>query len=240
MRHRAAVFVLDDKSNVLLFHRFKNGEEYYAVPGGGIEPNETPEQAAVRELKEETNLDVALGEKIGELEADGNRQYFFIAKSWSGTPTLGGPEAERNSPANLYRLEWVPIEKLNDIDLRNEAREILLRYLAPVSHFLGTTVAVTIDRPLGSNHPKWGFKYPVNYGYIPGTKSGDGEEIDAYVLGADEPLKEFTGKCIAVIHRLNDDDDKLIVAPDEIHFTDAEIRMATEFQEKFFKSVIVR
>ena len=72
MRHRAAIFVLDDKGNVLLFHRHKLGEEYYAVPGGGVESGETPEQAAVRELKEETGLDVALGEKIGEVEADGN------------------------------------------------------------------------------------------------------------------------------------------------------------------------
>ena len=106
--------------------------------------------------------------------------------------------------------------------------------------FLGSPVAITIDRPLGSKHPKWGFVYPVNYGYIPNTKSGDGEETDAYVLGVDEPLKEFTGKCIAVIHRLNDDDDKLVLAPDGKNFTDEEIRAATGFQEQFFKSVIVR
>jgi inorganic pyrophosphatase len=239
MRHRAAVFVID-KDKVLLFYRLKNGEEYYAVPGGGVEPNETPEQTAVRELEEETNLDVSLGEKIGEFEADDNHQYFYIAKSWSGTPTFGGEELERQSPANVYRLEWVPIEKLNEIDLRDEARKILLRYFSPVSHFLDSAATITIDRPLGSKHPKWGFVYPVNYGYVPNTKSGDGEEIDAYALGINEPLKEFTGKCIAVIHRLNDDDDKLVMAPDGMDLADAEIRAATDFQEKFFKSVIVR
>jgi inorganic pyrophosphatase len=106
--------------------------------------------------------------------------------------------------------------------------------------YIGTIVTITIDRPLGSKHPKWGFEYPVNYGYVPDTKSGDGEELDAYVLGAAEPIKEFTGRCIAVIHRLNDDDDKLVLAPDGAKFTDDEIRVATEFQEKFFKSVIVR
>jgi 8-oxo-dGTP pyrophosphatase MutT (NUDIX family) len=201
MRHRAAVFVID-KDKMLLFHRFKSGVEYYAVPGGGVEPSEKPEQAAVRELKEETNLDVVLGDKIGEFEADDNHQYFYVAKSWSGTPTFGGEELERQSPTNVYRLEWIPIEKLNDIDLRGEVRKILLRSLAPVSHFLGEIIAVSIDRPLGSKHPKWGFEYPVNYGYVPDTKSGDGEEIDAYVLGVSEPLKQFTGTCIAVIHRL--------------------------------------
>ncbi len=240
MRHRAAVFVLDDKNNVLLFHRFKNGEEYYAVPGGGVEPNETPEQTAVRELKEETNLDITLGEKIGEFEADGNHQYFYVAKSWSGTPTFGGEELERQSPANVYQLKWVPIEKLNNVDLKREAREMLLRYISPASRFIGSAVTITIDRPLGSKHPKWGFEYPVNYGYVSGTKSGDGEEIDAYILGANEPLKEFTGKCIAVIHRLYDDDDKLIVVREGTVFTDTEIHTATEFQERFFKSVIVR
>ena len=106
--------------------------------------------------------------------------------------------------------------------------------------YIGTTVAIAIDRPLGSKHPKWGFAYPVNYGYVPGTKSGDGEELDAYVLGVATPLKEFTGYCIAAIHRLDDDDDKLVLAPEGTQFSDDEIRAATEFQEKFFKSVIVR
>jgi len=124
MRHRAAVFVRDGK-NVLLFHRTKNGEEYYAVPGGGVEPGETPEQAAVRELKEETSLDIVLGEKLGELEMDNNYQYFYIAKSWSGTPELGGEELEKQSPTNIYQLEWVPIEYLRDVDLRNGARAML-------------------------------------------------------------------------------------------------------------------
>jgi inorganic pyrophosphatase len=109
-----------------------------------------------------------------------------------------------------------------------------------IKKYIGTTVAITIDRPLGSKHPKWGFEYPINYGYVPGTQSGDNEELDAYVLGAATPLKNFTGRCIAVIHRLNDDDDKLVLAQDGAAFTDDEIRVATEFQERFFISVIVR
>jgi len=229
-----------DQNKVLLFRRFKNGKEYYAVPGGGVEGDETPEQAAVRELKEETNLDIVLGERIGEFETADSHEYFYGAKSWSGTLALGGPEVQRQSPDNIYRLEWVPIEKLGEINLRDEIRKILLRYVSPASYFLDATVTVIIDRPLGSKHPEWGFEYPVNYGYVPHTKSDDGEEIDAYVFGVTEPVKEFSGKCIAIIHRLNDDDDKLILVQDGVEFNDEEIRRETDFQEHFFKSIIVR
>ena len=80
--------------------------------------------------------------------------------------------------------------------------------------------------------------YPVNYGYIPDTISGDGEELDAYVLGIFEPIKEFTGKCIAVIKRLNEEDDKLIIVPENKMYTKEQIKALTEFQERYFKSEI--
>ena len=106
--------------------------------------------------------------------------------------------------------------------------------------FLDKTLEVTIDRPLGSKHPKHGFIYPVNYGYIPNTISGDGEELDCYVLGIFEPIESFSGKCIAVIHRTNDNDDKLIFVPEGINYSDDAIRALTEFQERFFESEIKR
>ncbi len=89
--------------------------------------------------------------------------------------------------------------------------------------YLNKTVNVKIDRPFGSKHPQYGFIYPVNYGFIPNTISGDGEELDCYILGVLEPLNEFTGKCIAIIHRINDDDDKLIVVPENMSFDIEEI-----------------
>ena len=60
------------------------------------------------------------------------------------------------------------------------------------------------------------------------------------MLGVDVPLQEFEGKCIAVIHRTNDDDDKLIIVPEEKEFSDEEIRNLTNFQEKYFESEIIR
>jgi inorganic pyrophosphatase len=108
------------------------------------------------------------------------------------------------------------------------------------THFLGRLVQVQIDRPLGSHHPEHGFVYPVNYGFIPGTLAADGEELDAYLLAVAEPLTSFYGRCQAIIHRLNDDDDKLVVTPDGLSLTDDEIIRQTHFQEQYFHSVIWR
>ena len=106
--------------------------------------------------------------------------------------------------------------------------------------FIGKIVNVEMDRPLGTRHPKHGFMYCVNYGYIPDTVSGDGEELDAYLLGVFEPVQSYIGKCIAVIHRINDNDDKLVVVPESKNYTDEQIRALTEFQERFFESEIIR
>jgi len=106
--------------------------------------------------------------------------------------------------------------------------------------YLGQTLSIHIDRPLGSRHPQHGFFYPLNYGFLPGVMAPDGEELDAYVLGIFEPLEQFEGKCIAVIHRLDDDDDKLVLAPEGVNYSDEQIRALTEFQERFFKVEIIR
>ncbi len=105
--------------------------------------------------------------------------------------------------------------------------------------FLGKKVKVVMDRPMGSKHPKWNFLYPINYGYVPNTISGDGEELDAYIVGIFEPLKEYEGKCIAAIHRLDDDDDKLVIAPEEKIYTKQQIEALVEFQERFFEHEII-
>lgn len=112
--------------------------------------------------------------------------------------------------------------------------------ISNANDFLGKDVSVTIDRQLGTKHPKWDFVYESNYGFIPGTISPDGEELDAYLLGLDKPVESAEGKVIAIIHRTNDDDDKLIVSASGSDIDDSAIRDATNFQEKFFNSVIIR
>src|SRR4030095_16657203 len=104
------------------------------------------------------------------------------------------------------------------------------------TNLIGTIIRVEIDRPLGSQHPDNGYPYPLNYGLVRGYRSGDGEDLDVYILGVANPLERFEGRCIAVIHRLNDADDKLVVVPDGIEFSDEQIRKATLFQEQYFQS----
>lgn len=106
--------------------------------------------------------------------------------------------------------------------------------------FLGKIIKVIIDRPFGTKHPKHGFIYPVNYGYVPDTISGDGEELDCYVLGVFEPVDKFEGKCIAIIHRTNDNDDKLVIVPKDKDYSDDAIEALTEFQEQYFEHEIWR
>jgi len=108
------------------------------------------------------------------------------------------------------------------------------------SKFIGKIVEITVDRPLNSKHPKHNLIYLLNYGYIKGTLAPDKEEIDAYILGINKPITKFRGKCIAIIHRLNDEDDKLIVTLENNEYSDEEIKELTNFQEKYYNSIIVR
>ena len=105
---------------------------------------------------------------------------------------------------------------------------------------IGQVVKVIIDRPLGSYHPKHkDIVYSVNYGYIEGIIAPDGEEQDAYILGVNTAIKEFTGRVIAIIHRYDDIEEKWVVAPDGVDFSEEEIREQVNFQEQYFKYSIV-
>lgn len=107
--------------------------------------------------------------------------------------------------------------------------------------FLNKIVDIRIDRPLGSAHPTYrDMIYPVNYGYIPNTVSGDGEEIDVYLLGVDRAVDSYTAQVIALIHRKEDTEQKLIAVPPGMQLSTEEIREAVSFQEQYFQSVIER
>ena len=100
-------------------------------------------------------------------------------------------------------------------------------------------VTVTVDRPLGSYHPEHpDLYYPINYGFVEGILAADGEEQDAYIVGVFEPVLEFTGRIIAIIHREDDVENKWVVAPEGVTYTIEEIKEMTFFQEQYFNSKI--
>ena len=100
---------------------------------------------------------------------------------------------------------------------------------------IGSIVKVIVDRPLGSYHPEYkDMYYPINYGFVEGIITPDGEEQDAYILGVDVSVKEFTGKVIAIIHRVDDIEDKWVVVPENASFTRDEIMRQVAFQEQYF------
>ena len=123
--------------------------------------------------------------------------------------------------------KWVTLGRVDD-SVDAFADSLSLRLCRAL---LGETVAVIVDRPLGSLHPTAGFAYELNYGFIPGILAPDGESLDAYVVGCDTPVTEARGRAIAVVHRLFEDDDKLIVATDGFDRGDDVLHRLVAFQE---------
>lgn len=115
-----------------------------------------------------------------------------------------------------------------------EERKALVRW------YLGKTIKIGIDRPIGYIHKKekYTLEYKINYGYIPNVLGGDGEELDVYLLGVDTPVEEYTGRVIAIAHRRNDVEDKLVMAPEGVMLSAEEIYKEIEFQERYYDTYI--
>lgn len=100
--------VIRKGDEVLLIHRHKNGEEYWVLPGGGVEDEETLEEALRREVMEETSLAITSFELIRECPGyEGRCHYFYEVKTDDIEPELGGPEKGNMDATNIYILEWV-------------------------------------------------------------------------------------------------------------------------------------
>lgn len=244
--------IINSENKILISKRAPHKKKglMWELSGGSILSGETSLEGIIRELKEELGLEFSKKEAIffKEIRRDKVKPDFkdmWLFKKDIDIKDITFPDGE------AIESKWVSIEEF--INMRNneeivptvdfgiEDYEKALKINNRDSYmYIGNKVYAKIDRKLGSIHPKHGYMYPINYGYVPNTTSGDGEEIDCYILGIKEPIDEFEGECIAVIHRTNDDDDKLIIVPVGEKYTDEEIRKLTNFQEQYFESEIIR
>lgn len=187
-------------------------------------------------------------------EENGNeRSYTYI---WSFGFWHIKPSGDMHQQ-HLAFLQWAKMYDNGDLNMRSKEKldelekllknkqiilsgeddiELNFRVIREQLHsVIGKMVTVVIDRPLGSVHPVYGnMCYPINYGYVEGVMAADGEEQDAYILGSDKAAAIFTGKVIAVIHRNDDIEDKWVVCPENMFFTEDEIRRQIYFQEQYF------
>lgn len=114
--------IISGDKQILLVHRIKNGSEYFVLPGGSVETEEDHISALIREVKEETNLDVKIGKELWQVKSDADRriQHIFLVSKYAGNLELGSPEKERQSESNKYFLEWRKIEDISNIDFYPE------------------------------------------------------------------------------------------------------------------------
>lgn len=244
--------IINSKNEILISKRamHKKLGGMWECNGGSILAGETSLEGIIRELQEELGLNFSKKEAIffKRIRKEGEHPHF--KEFWLFKKDIDDKEIVFKD-GEVTDFLWVTIDKF--IEMRNnneivptinlgiEDYELALKMKQREAYsYIGKNVEVEIDRPLNSRHPKYNFEYLVNYGYVPNTVSGDGEELDCYILGVDRPIKNFEGKCIAVIHRINDDDDKLIITENNKEYTDEEIRSFTNFQEKYFESEIIR
>ncbi len=244
--------IMNSKNEILISKRAEHKKFglMWECNGGSVLAGETSLEGIIRELNEELGIKFSKKEAIFLKEIRRDKLPPDFKDLWLFRRDIDLKDIVFQDGESVD-AKWVTIEELMRMYENkqiapiinfgiNEYNKALSLNQRESYNYIGNIVKVKIDRPLGSKHPKYGFVYPVNYGFVPNTISEDGEELDCYVLGVHQPIKNFEGKCIAVIHRNNDDDDKLIVVLEGENYTDEEIRKLTHFQEQYFESDIIR
>lgn len=208
-----------------------------------------------KELKD--NRPNALGNQLlfacgSFYEGTGNRQTHFIhivrtnSMDWINYINFRDYLNKTPSAAKKYEDLKISLARQTPADSGREkytkGKHDFIAYIlrkALVTSYLGKTVTIKMDRPIGSIHPKHpDLVYPINYGYIPNVFGGDGEELDVYLLGVDVPVEEYTARIIGIVHRRNDVEDKLIAAPEGFYFDQQQMAKAVCFQEQYYESEI--
>jgi 8-oxo-dGTP pyrophosphatase MutT (NUDIX family) len=113
---RAVAVVLRERS-LLIIKRHVSGRDYAVLPGGSVEPGETFEDAAVRELWEESTLRARVGRLLLVGEHNGREARYFLMTDVQGSPSLSGPELEDHRPDNSFDLLWATSAQLSGLGL---------------------------------------------------------------------------------------------------------------------------
>lgn len=120
MRNRSiAVVVRDDK--ILSVQTYRAGRYINELPGGGIENEELPEEAAIRELKEECGLDGTINRQLNVLHRkDGSTEYVFLVDVNDKQKEIVGidPEIPQGEEQPIKNVRWL---KLNEFSERERA-----------------------------------------------------------------------------------------------------------------------
>lgn len=106
--------------HIALIKRQREGQEYYVIPGGGMEPGETPEQTAIRESREELGLAVSIERLLAKIIFHGRPQYYFLVRMKGGHFGTGkGPEMTGKYPPErgTYTPVWIPLKDIQRINL---------------------------------------------------------------------------------------------------------------------------
>lgn len=244
--------IMNSKNEILISKRAEHKKFglMWECSGGSILAGETSLEGIIRELKEELGIEFSKKEAIFLKEIRRDKIPPDFKNLWLFKRDINKKEITFPDGESID-AKWVTIDEFMKM-CRNkeivptvdfgidEYHKALVLKQRKSYNYIGNIVQVKIDRPLNSKHPKYGFVYTVNYGFVPNTISGDGEELDCYVLGINKEIENFEGKCIAVIHRTNDNDDKLIVVPKGKNYNDEEIKELINFQEQYFESEIIR
>lgn len=117
--YRSRAIVVKNQ-HIALIKRLRDGREYYVIPGGGMEPGETPEQTAIRESREELGVAIAIERLLAKVTFRGRDQYFFLARVTGGHFGTGtGPEMTGKYPPErgTYTPVWMPLKEIARIPL---------------------------------------------------------------------------------------------------------------------------
>lgn len=244
--------ILNENNEILISKRaeHKVHPKMWECCGGSVKSGETSLEGMLREIKEELGINFNKREAM-YLETIKDEKNHDFKDLWVFKRNIKKNEITKPD-GEVIDTKWVKIEEFNKmlennefvptIDFNEELynRAIILK---PNSNYeyIGKVVNVEVDRPLGSKHPKYeDFIYPINYGFVPNTVSGDGEELDCYIIDLDKKVQKVSGKCIGIINRLNDCEDKLIITVKDEEYSNEEILNKVNFQEQFFISELIR